>query len=352
MISHLIKTDESTWNAMTDAGRDRLREIDHECRLRITKFDPLRFTHVYQLLGQNAANSDHDLTYYLTTVNGFFDRNGGLRQLRLSGPTADIKKRLSEDLGVALAATFMHDCFNVDWRTVAQIPANNALTRKRPDFEGFCGEDRHIWEAKGFSVLGNAEQALAKALEQVKSYPESSVTKLAIISYLSQDPRLFESSTFVVDPAMPDVVLPDRATAQLLHVEQVLLFAGLRKSASDYLKDLAAYLKSSPEDRGFAYYRDTVRTTGRPLLFTLKDERDRLQEREFQGKAFTGRRLSAAANGTEIVFWLGVQSDLLDALRSISDLKQFIYTLGTVTAVDGNVSLLSDGTILMREQGT
>jgi hypothetical protein len=352
MISQLIKVDDATWKQMKLAGRHSLPGIGEEWNLRILKFDPDLFTHVYLLLGQNPARSGHDLTYYLATVNGFFDRNEGLRQLRLIGLATDIRKRLSEDLAVAVASVFMHDCFDVDWRSIAQIPANNALSRKRPDFEGFCGEERHLWESKGVSAPGGAEDALGKATEQVKGYPEPSLSKLAIVSYFSHDPRLFESSTFVVDPELPDVVLPDRETAQLLHIENVLQFAGLAKSASVYMKTLARYLKArrpGEESDSFGYLREPS-VGDRALRFALKEERGRLQEREVQDRKFTGRRLTARVGGEENVFWLGVRSDLLDVVPSIPGLVQFVDELDSVTAADDGFSALSDATVLIRER--
>jgi hypothetical protein len=40
----------------------------------------------------------------------------------------DTKKRLSEDLGVALSSLFMAEAFGVTWDTIAQIPQNSKLS--------------------------------------------------------------------------------------------------------------------------------------------------------------------------------------------------------------------------------
>lgn len=352
MISQFIKVDDPTWNQMKPAGRSSLLEIAAQCEPRLLQFDPLIFTHAYLLLGKNPTRSGYDLSYYLATVNGFFDRNNGLRQLRLAGTVADIRKRLSEDLAVAISSVFMNTCFGVDWRSIAQIPTN-ILTRKRPDFEGFSGEKRHVWESKGVSAPGGAEKALSAAIEQVKEYPEPSLSKLAIVSYFSHDPRLFESSTFVVDPEMPDIVPPDKETAQLLHVENVLYFAGLPKTASVYMKTLAKYLKAQGEGGESAYlYRRVPALPDRPLRFALRDEMGRLQERQVEGRQYSGRRIAGSVDGRKVTFWLGVQSDLLNVASSIAELAAFLDE-GTATALHGDeISTLSDRTVLIRESDT
>ena len=147
MISQLVKVDGATWKKMTAAGQCSLLEIEREWNLRVLKFDPLLFTHVYSLLGRNPARAGYGLSYYLATVNGFFDRNEGVHQLRLIGLATDVRKRLSEDLAVAVSALFMNGCFGVDWRSIVHIPVNNSSSRKRPDFEGFSGVERHLWES-------------------------------------------------------------------------------------------------------------------------------------------------------------------------------------------------------------
>lgn len=351
MISQLVKVDGATWRKITAARRSSLLEIEREWDLRVLRFDPQLFTHVYLELGRNPGRLGCDLTYYLATVQAFFHRNGGVHPLRLSGLATDVKKRLSEDLAVAISALFMNRCFGVDWRSMAHIPVNNKLSRKRPDFEGFCAEERHLWESKGVSSPARVAAALGQALEQVKDYPKPSASKLGIVSYFPSDGRLFESSTFVVGSEVPDVVPPDRMTAQLLHVEYVLDFAGLPKTASVYMKALAKYLKAQGQEgnaefryRGVPYARDLS------TRIALEDESRRLEEREVRGRKYRGRRVSGRVDGEEVALWLGVRCDLLNTITSIPALARFVDENDAATFVGDGISVLSDATVLIQER--
>src|ERR1043166_6753689 len=81
--------------------------------LRFLSVDPTRFTHAYLLLGKNPQRFD-DVSYYLATVNNFFERSDATGGIRIpSDANSDIRKRLCEDLGVGLACYFMVTLFGM-----------------------------------------------------------------------------------------------------------------------------------------------------------------------------------------------------------------------------------------------
>lgn len=306
-------------------------------------FSPPVFAHAYALLGNSPQRFGSDLSLYLSTVRSFFERSPSAvtNHVSLAGlnTTSDSKKRLAEDLGVALSALFMVESFGVTWDTIAQIPQNNKLSKKRPDFEGFDSSGgRHLFEAKGTTNLGGVESALSKAIDQVKKYPEAALSKLAIVSYLSTDDRFFPSQTFVVDPPMlPDSIDPSRETAVLLHGEKVFQFAGLSQTSAVYLRSLSKHLKlenASPSAVPFAVKDEALRSA-----FLQELEQRSLVEQRFGNSIFLGRRL-ALPNSNHHVF-LGVQRERLEAFTLMSPLAT------GETYSDGSGSVFPDGTCFL-----
>lgn len=90
-------------------------------------FDPIVFTHAWQLLASSPTRFGNDLSPYLACTNDFFLRSGSSEVLCLTMGTTDFKKRMSEDLSVAVASLFMVESFNIEWNTIAQIPQNSNL---------------------------------------------------------------------------------------------------------------------------------------------------------------------------------------------------------------------------------
>jgi len=136
-----------------------LNSLDDE--LYSFEFDPVVFTHAWQLLGNSPTRYGNDLSPYLVSTHDFFshrDRNG---LLALTFGTPDFKRRISEDLGASIASLFMVNSFGLKWNTIAQIPENHNLSKTRPDFEGFneTGE-RYLYEAKGRSNINNVISAI------------------------------------------------------------------------------------------------------------------------------------------------------------------------------------------------
>ena len=297
------------------------------------------FVHAYALLGRSPARFNRDLSIYLAGVNAVFDRGHGKSgYIELgAGGTTDWKRRVAEDLGVSLAALFMVASFGLTWETIAQIPAATTLKKKRPDFEGFNGSgSRYIFEAKGTTSLGSVEKALHKAIAQVKQYPEVAEGKLAIVTFLSTDERLFPSQTFVVDPpAMPDTVPPTRAVATLLHGEPLFEFASMPLTAKLYLANLAKWLRLEP-GRYFA--------PSPALLQSFEQERSAAIVRDIEGVTYIGSSLETGTLPKNVFF--GVQER---RLRELLKLPADGVPSTSVDSGSEEASFFSDGSCVIFE---
>lgn len=285
------------------------------------EFDQLVFVHAYALLGSSPQRFGTDLQLYLSTVNTFFDwqASTGNRHVTLAGVSAtDAKRRLSEDLGAVLSSLFMVNTYGVAWETIAQIPMNNKLSKKRPDFEGFDSSDqRYLFEAKGTTSLSSVEGALHKAIDQVKKYPEAAASKLAIVTYLAADERLFPSQTFVVDPpSLPDTVPPTREVATLLHGEKLFEFAGMPETAAAYVKGLARRLKVKPVEPS----RVTVQDAAPRRSFDHERRGAAVQTRDFNNKKYLGHAVSIPNSSLRLYF--GVAQDRLEKLLDFSPIEK------------------------------
>ena len=209
--------------------------------------DPALYGHVYHLLGSNPTRFTSDLMFYIATVCTFFNGQPQAQLINVpNGADADFKKRLSEDMGVALASTFMTKGFDISWESISQIPANSKLSKKRPDFQSYSRNDNgkpYIFEAKGTTLLSSVEKATSNALQQAKGYPIAAHAKLVLTSYLSADSRYFPSATFVIDPPGPTSEFIDYDISVLLHFEKILQFSGLQKTSARYISLLSKLIK-------------------------------------------------------------------------------------------------------------
>lgn len=311
----------------------------------LLKFQPITFVHAYGLLGSSPQRFGTDLQLYLATANSFFQWHAKTTQIHLSlsqVTTTDAKRRLSEDLGVALASLFMVAAFGVTWDTIAQIPLNKKLGAKRPDFESFdVADNRYLFEAKGTTALAQVEKALHKAIGQVKQYPESALSKLAIVSYLAADERLFPSQSFVVDPiALPDTVPPTSDIARLLHGEKLFEFAGLPRTAAAYIRALAAHLRQE-QSAGISALapRDPVLSG----IFQGERQTEGVREIEYEGRAYLGRTVATGDAGSSLLF--GVASEKLQHLLLMTPAEPSEAASGR----DGveTASQFDDGSIVM-----
>ena len=318
--------------------------------VRFLAVDPTIFTQAYLLLGAQPQRFGNDLTLYLATVRTFFERVDAVGGITVPAiGDQDFRRRLSEDLGVGLAAYFMVQMFGLTWDSISQIPQNANISKKRPDFQGYTAANlRFLFETKGTTKMSGVEDALSNALDQVKRYPEPANAKVAVVSYLSADERFFPSTSFVVDPpALPDEVKPDAETSRLLHFEKVLQYAGLPLSAKVYVSTLSRKLREQHRtDQGF-------RTTARG---TAKIEQDLVDLKEqFEAEltprpgiianeiGFAGQIFESAEIGLKLFF--GVALPALTAGIEFREQDQKLPTQVTVTENEVT-STFSDGTLL------
>lgn len=312
---------------------------------RRSEINPALYAHVYHLLGSNPSRFTSDLTLYIATVRAFFDRQEESDLIQIpNGINADAKKRISEDMGVALACTFMTAAFDISWESISQIPANSKLASKRPDFQSYCRSDSskpYIFEAKGTTVLASVEKATTKALEQVKRYPVSAHSKFVLTSYLSADSRYFPSTTFVIDPPAPSADYIDPGISTLLHFEKTLQFSGLIKTSVHYIRLLSKLLKDG-ESRISSINEMPWRQQGelRALRELYDEESQELQPLSAANRDFIGQRIEAD-NAT---IFFGADKDRIEKGLSFAPSEEE-YEQNQIVGDSSLRSLLDDGSI-------
>lgn len=320
--------------------------------VRFVAVNPAVFTHAYLLLGEQPQRFVSDLTLYLSTVRTFFERADAVGGINVpAGANSDSRRRLSEDLGVALAAFFMVEVFGLSWESISQIPQNSKLSKKRPDFQGYAAANqRYLFEAKGTTKLQTVEKTMSKALTQVKGYPETAEAKIAIVSYLSADERFFPSTSFVVDPpALPEEVKPDAETSRLLHFEKVLQFAGLPQTAKDYVSTLSHRLREKHRiDEGAS--PSVARTRRIEGLeeelrgeFAEEVQPNNLETHRFRDFEFLGRSSESANSRLKVFF--GAQRQALEAGIRFDPVSQSSRPELMVSDTEVS-SVFPDGTLL------
>jgi len=320
--------------------------------VRFVAVNPAVFTHAYLLLGEQPQRFVSDLTLYLSTVRSFFERADAVGGINVpAGANSDSRRRLSEDLGVALAAFFMVEVFGLSWESISQIPQNSKLSKKRPDFQGYAAANhRYLFEAKGTTKLQTVEKTMSKALTQVKGYPETAEAKIAIVSYLSADERFFPSTSFVVDPpALPEEVKPDAETSRLLHFEKVLQFAGPPQTAKDYVSTLSHRLREKHriDEGGAASVARTRRINGLQEElqeeFNTESQPNGLEIHRYRDSEFLGR--SSESSVSKIKVFFGVQRQALEAGVKFEAVAQPVMSGLSETETEIS-SVFADGTLL------
>lgn len=259
------------------------------------EIDPALYAHVLHLLGNNPTRFTSDLRFYIATVRTFFDGQPQAQLISVpNGADADFKKRLSEDMGVALASTFMTKAFDIRWESISQIPANSKLSKKRPDFQSFRRGDNvkpYIFEAKGTTLLSSVEKTTSNALQQAKGYPVAAHAKLVLTSYLSADSRYFPSATFVIDPPGPSSEFIDSDISTLMHFEKILQFSGLLKTSVRYISLLSKLIKDGKiritSIQEFPY---RLRLEAQALRETYEEESLNIQSLSTDNRVFIGQR--------------------------------------------------------------
>lgn len=129
----------------------------------------------------------------------------------------------------------MVQSLQICWESITQIPQNRKLSKKTPDFLGFnSSHERFIYESKGTTQPQSIEAAMARALEQSKGYPETATGKFAIVPYFPTGSKVTPPFTFVSDPPISDIFLPEKSNSILLHYTYVLKFIGLDNTLQAY----------------------------------------------------------------------------------------------------------------------
>ena len=310
----------------------------------VFRIDPIEFTHAYQLLGESSTRFGNDLQLYLGTVNTFFRNINHDGLLTLGFGDSDFKRKVSEDLSVGISSLFMVKSFGIKWETIAQIPSNKKLSKFRPDFEGFSAEnDRYLWESKGRTSPSTILNAINKAINQVKSYPEKAKHKFAIITYFSTDDRAFPSKTFVIDPQLPDILLPDMETAKYLHYIKVLEFSGFLEAKKAYIDYLFLMFRKKLSLRGTDTWQYNQRINDK--IGFISSAIDRIREDYEQtiinNYTFLCKTTEIEHEDTIYIIKRGVMDSVLNSLSNglVPDLNVQNY----LNSAEG-VSIFSDGT--------
>lgn len=317
-------------------------------------FDPVVFTHAWQVLTKSPTGFGSDLSMYLAGTYDFFLRNSTSEALCLTVGTTDFKRRISEDLSVALASLFMVNSFGVEWNTIAQIPSNRNLSKLRPDFECFdSAGNRLLYEAKGRSNIASVIDAINKAVSQIKSYPESAIQKLAFITYFCSDERAFPSYTFMIDPQLPDTVLPDQDTAEQLHFLNVLNFGGFYESKKEYLSLLKARfsLKSALAE-GTVSKRLVNRVNNAKEAFTIAFDQEAGTKKHYSylGESFIIRTTELSAGSQTFKISAGIHSETKNRVLA-EDSSRLLDRSEKILTADDGISVFNDGTLFMVSVG-
>jgi len=279
------------------------------------QFEAITFLHAWQLMGTSPQRFGNDISQYLIGAYNFSLWAPKTEFVQLDFGGSDFKRRVSEDMGASIACLFMVDSFGLDWMTITHIPANQNLDKLRPDFEGFVGADRYVFEAKGLTSLGNLTTTMDKAVAQAKSYPEGAVRKLALVTYLCSDCRQFKSQTFLLDPQLPANVLPDEISARRLHLIAVLDFAGLTETKKAYIRYLRAKFAAEAAERAGRTnekFMARVEKEKEAVANKLASERAGLGSVEYEGHTFVVQHKEVVSGEDKLRILRGVSSRVLN----------------------------------------
>ena len=314
--------------------------------------NPSVFVHAHMLLGGHPTRYGMDLSHYLTGIIDYFNRQTDKRTITLDFGSTDFKRRISEDMGVAIASLIMVTLYKLKWHTISQIPANNSLYKKRPDFEGFdINGDRHIYESKGTSRIENVSKFIDKALTQVKSYPEPALSKMAIVTYICNNSKAFPSYTFMIDPTMPDCIPPDEEHSIQLHDEKVLQYMGASNAAKLYLE----YLKWKFRlDKILSHeniitrrerIKDKVRISHDVFRSEFNNYINKSEMYNYNGNQYRGISHKIKVNNNNITLYFGVTDGAIEEI-AMGAPRKFIQDKHDQTDKE-YTSVLSDGTLLL-----
>ena len=259
------------------------------------------------------------------------------------------KKRLSEDLGVAISSLFRVQSLQLNWESITQIPQNRKISKKTPDFLGFNPNiERSIYESKGTTQPQTVEKVMSRALEQSKGYPKSAKGKFAIVSYFPTGGKSMPPFTFVADPPISNIFIPEKDNSVLLHYTQVLKFVGFESTVQAYERMLAEKFRLEGQDQQEGTLFSLSSTLG---LQSFQNQTRQAFDRErstretfaWENRTYIGRYLDVV--GTTNRLFLGIY---LETIERILSLNTNIVELVDVRVRDGDeeISIFSDGTII------
>lgn len=331
-----------------DSTNNLLLNIDQN--IRAFDFDATAFAHALMLMGQNKNRFGYDLSLYLNTAVYFFRNSrtaSGL--LVIDSGSSDFKKRMSEDMGVAISSLFMVHSFKLKWETITQIPQNKKISKMTPDFLGFDhNEEKYIYESKGTTQAQKVEQMMEKALAQSKGYPEKSIGKFAIVSYFPTSNKLIPAFTFVADPPISDFFQPNYYNSVLLHYKYVFKYIGLSNTAqlyNSFLVEKFRLERQAPENNAFRIIPSTIGTERliRQVRESFAQERLESSVVLWRGEEYIGRYLDVPDLNHRP--YMGCNSEIIE---QIVNLEQNISSNENAQVIEGDesISTFSDGTML------
>lgn len=357
MAKTFVRLDEETISpdlrARILSNNGNLRQVERNVYL--FEFDDDVFTHAVLLMGRYPNRFGYDLSLYLHSACCLLRGLNTDGFIVLDRGTTDFKRRASEDLGIAISSLFMVHSFSLKWETISQIPQNRKLSRYTPDFIGFTPEGKaFIYESKGTTRPQAVEATMNKALQQAKSYPENAENKLGIVSYFPNSARALPPFTFVADPRISDIYKPDTIHSLMLHFIKVLEFAGFEETRNSYEDLFRAKIKLEQRVEGVKLLLADRATWELKhlidrVLQTYETERERVEQRQWQGYTFFGRLLEVPSlDGVSVSLFLGVEQR---TVATVLRMEASLPSLGEIVGYhrEERINVFPDGTLFQIE---
>ena len=286
------------------------------------EFDDTVFTHTLMLLGRNSNRFGYDLQYYLNSI-GLISKNLPSEYLTLDIGSSDFKRKASEDFGVGFSSLFMVESFGISWQNISQIPQNTQFSKFTPDFVAMSGEDKYIYESKGTTQANKLSEKIDKALNQSKSYTESTTkNNFAFVSYFPNNRKVFPTFMFIADPPARNFWHMDDWHVLMLHYKNVLEYSHFRETLRIFIELLKQKIKIERlEEEIFSLrYNREVRTfenLKNQLLETFERELENLNDLDFQNLKFVGKVIPVESDGLRVRLFLGVESKVIENVLNL-----------------------------------
>ena len=176
-----------------------------------------------------------ELDYYF---NGFLRilRYGAGQPVVSLPPGTDLRRRGSEDIGVATATCWCVDTLGLKWESVVQIPPSGRRNAKRADFLGECGLGPIVYEAKGTVELRKLAEKLGEGVRQKEETirVRQPAIALAFVTRVPTHTETVPPFMNVRDPSFErlDVLrVWTRGIQRMLLLERLARYAGLLQTA-------------------------------------------------------------------------------------------------------------------------